>query len=67
MFRINHLKCDICYECIEVCPEEAISIKPVPRVVEINHAECSDCGVCVEFCDKHAIVKASEKDEMEEE
>ena len=35
-----------CRKCVEICPEEAISLNPGPQISEL----CSGCGLCVRAC-----------------
>ncbi len=49
---IRSIKCDGCGSCIEICPENAISIHD-PSFVD--QEKCSCCGKCVEVCDARAL------------
>ena len=53
--RINHSKCILCRECIDVCPAipNAISLKN-KRVV-IDNKKCIRCFCCQEMCPEGAI------------
>lgn len=44
--------CDGCGECIEICPNEAISLD---EVAYVNEDECAECGLCVDECPNGAI------------
>ena len=35
-----------CKECIEICPENAITMNPLPTI----NSWCSDCGICEGIC-----------------
>ena len=35
-----------CRSCVEICPEEAVSLDPGPRISDL----CSGCGLCVRAC-----------------
>lgn len=39
-------KCIECDICVEACPENAITIRPV----SINHLTCIACGMCISVC-----------------
>lgn len=60
-YTIDYDKCDLCKECIEACPFEAIEI--VDDKVEINSA-CKACGICVDTCPKDVIQPVEDEREM---
>ena len=43
--RVRFRKSD-CRSCLEVCPENAISLNPGPTI----NSDCSDCGLCLNAC-----------------
>jgi heterodisulfide reductase subunit A len=45
--------CDTCGACVEICPENAITI--VDNELEINDILCSGCGACIPECPKDAL------------
>lgn len=45
-------KCDECGACVEICPQDAISIE---GEFKINPILCNACGLCVSACPKHAL------------
>ncbi|MEA3345198.1 MAG: 4Fe-4S binding protein [Chloroflexota bacterium] len=53
MLTIEVGKCDGCGDCLEVCPEKAISL--AEGVAQIDSARCTECGDCVEVCPTGAI------------
>ena len=54
-FQVVEFLCKDCGECIEACPNLAIS-KPAPDLKpEINPDLCLRCGYCVGFCPQFAI------------
>jgi NAD-dependent dihydropyrimidine dehydrogenase PreA subunit len=53
MLTIELDRCDGCGNCVEVCPEEAISL--VNGVARIDSGSCTECEVCVQVCPNGAI------------
>jgi len=49
---VNKDECVGCGACVEVCPQEAITMDDV-AVIDVN--ECIDCGACVDECPNGAI------------
>jgi len=49
----NESKCIKCYNCIELCPEEAISQSE--NGININRKKCDGCGKCAELCYSGAL------------
>ena len=52
-YLINPDLCDGCGECVEACPEAAISIADGKAV--INEMLCSGCGACIPACPRGAL------------
>ena len=50
--RIDVDKCDGCGTCVEVCPNEAITLN---EVAHIDEEECVECESCVDECPNEAI------------
>ena len=50
---INPEKCELCLECIDICPMEAISVDDGYSNVDLDR--CIGCGVCVSKCSNNAI------------
>jgi len=46
-------KCTRCYECIEVCPTEAVSKSQ--NGITIDRKKCDGCGKCAEICYSGAL------------
>ncbi|MFC1724595.1 glycyl-radical enzyme activating protein [candidate division KSB1 bacterium] len=51
MFRRH--KCIRCFECLELCPNNAISEKN--GLISINKKKCDLCGICAENCCSEAL------------
>jgi pyruvate formate lyase activating enzyme len=47
-----HERCEACFRCETVCPEQAVLRQPEAR---IDFARCSACGACAEACPQQAI------------
>ncbi len=45
-------KCVACGACIDVCPNDAIT---VDDVAVIDASKCVDCGACIDECPSEAI------------
>lgn len=45
--------CTGCRECVEICPEDAITISEEKAV--INDLACTGCGLCIPICPENAI------------
>ncbi len=50
---IDRGKCDLCGECIAICPTNAITI--TDSTITISPVACINCGACVPVCPKEAI------------
>jgi Fe-S-cluster-containing hydrogenase component 2 len=46
-------KCEVCWDCIDICPMEAISADSGYSTVDLDR--CIGCGVCVSKCSANAI------------
>ncbi len=42
--------CNACGDCVEVCPEEAISLGLEGKRIDIDRSRCMNCGKCTEVC-----------------
>jgi Fe-S-cluster-containing hydrogenase component 2 len=49
---VNKDECVGCGACVEVCPQEAITMKDI-AIIDVD--ECIDCGACVDECPNGAI------------
>jgi NAD-dependent dihydropyrimidine dehydrogenase PreA subunit len=55
MYQVDIEKCSGCETCVDVCPNEAISM--VSGHAFIDQEECLDCGVCFDECPEEAIIE----------
>ena len=60
-------RCIQCYQCLEVCPEKALSIGvgKKPHII-INQKKCNNCGDCSESCPTKALAFDSRMMSVEE-
>lgn len=54
MFRVLIDHCIGCEVCVDICPEEAISMTG-EDVAWIDPEKCASCGVCADICAQDAI------------
>jgi len=52
------MTCDLCegqdgYECVDVCPEEALSFSN--GVIVFDKEKCTECEECVDSCPQKAV------------
>jgi DNA-directed RNA polymerase subunit D len=52
--RIDDKECDICGECVDICPER-ILVNVNKKIEARNIVECTLCQDCVDACPKEAI------------
>jgi heterodisulfide reductase subunit A len=50
---INRAKCDLCGECVAICPTGAITI--TDSTITVTPVACINCGACVPACPREAI------------
>ncbi|MCK5420524.1 MAG: CoB--CoM heterodisulfide reductase iron-sulfur subunit A family protein, partial [Deltaproteobacteria bacterium] len=68
--QVNDLLCRGCGFCVEVCPYDAIELKPTViagetvDVASVNEVLCKGCGACVAACLSGAIQQKSFTDEQ---
>lgn len=55
MYQVDIEKCSACGTCIDVCPNEAISM--VAGHAFIDQEECLECGICIDECPEEAIIE----------
>lgn len=53
MYIVNEEKCIGCGQCVNYCPQEAISIVNKKALIDPNL--CIDCGRCINACPQGAI------------
>jgi NAD-dependent dihydropyrimidine dehydrogenase PreA subunit len=53
MVSIDSIKCNGCGNCVEVCPQGAITIDD--DIAVVNQGLCVQCGACLEICPANAI------------
>lgn len=54
MPKVIRKECVACGACVDVCPQDAITIDDVAF---IDPSKCIDCGACVDACPTSAIVE----------
>ena len=60
--KFNEDKCNYCNECVDACPEHAITIIPSLRKIVWISSLCSGCGICKLVCPiDEAIERSSRK------
>jgi len=53
--------CNECGECIEVCPQKALSLEEETNTLAIDRALCDNCGECVQACLHQALTIYGQK------
>ena len=53
--RIDDSKCDYCMECVNTCPNDALTYDPQVKVFMHDAYSCAYCEVCMDVCEKEAI------------
>ncbi len=51
--QVNKEECSGCSACMDVCPEDAITMDGDTAVIDA--AKCTECGLCVDACPVAAI------------
>lgn len=54
MPKIVDAECVACGACVDVCPQDAIT---VDDIAVIDASKCSECGACIDECPSGAIVE----------
>jgi pyruvate formate lyase activating enzyme len=60
----DNKKCVQCHHCLELCPEQAISLTGIQ--LKWNVSACTGCQQCVNECPQHALSSAGEWKSVEE-
>jgi pyruvate formate lyase activating enzyme len=47
--------CNGCTQCMEVCPQKALSLQEGTNALRIERTLCNNCGACVEACPRQAL------------
>ncbi len=53
MVKVNKEKCNGCGTCLNVCPQDAISLNKGKAVIDKD--KCVECGACISVCSQNAI------------
>jgi NAD-dependent dihydropyrimidine dehydrogenase PreA subunit len=53
MVRIDSTRCNGCGSCVDICPQQAITLND--NLAVINEKLCIQCGTCAEICPTSAI------------
>jgi ferredoxin len=53
--RIDDKKCNYCMECVNTCPNDALTYDNTVKVFMHNAYSCAYCEVCMDVCEKEAI------------
>lgn len=61
MVSVDKSKCDLCGDCVEVCPKRILRIDG-DTISTQNTLDCSLCEICVKSCEPGAITIDSKKD-----
>lgn len=52
--RIHHDKCNLCCDCMTICPFQALSLSSEEKIIW-RSSVCNRCGICIDICPKNAI------------
>ena len=53
--RIDDKKCTYCLECVNTCPNGALTYDEEVKCFMHNAYECAYCEVCIDVCEPDAI------------
>jgi pyruvate formate lyase activating enzyme len=53
--------CNGCMECIDVCPNKALSVGEESNAIIIDRTLCDSCGACVQACPRQALTIYGQK------
>ena len=51
--KIDNIKCNNCFGCINICPAGAFSKQE--NILKFNENDCFGCGKCIEYCSFNAL------------
>lgn len=55
---IDDNKCDECYDCIDICSEQALFHDIINDKIKWNKADCTRCEQCDDICEAlHCILE----------
>ena len=54
MPEIDRERCTLCGDCVEACPQHALSVQP-ERGIVLDEEACAYCGDCEDVCPLGAI------------
>ena len=57
---LDTYKCNLCGECIKICPSNSIGINKNSLSLKLNYATCLYCGYCTRTCPENAIMFSKE-------
>lgn len=61
---VDRVRCTACGDCVEICPESAITLKP--GRIEIDRSACTACGQCIEVCEPEALTLYGKRRSVED-
>jgi len=53
--EIDNNVCVKCLQCVNVCPDNSLSLNVKKNKIEINEDFCKGCGICANQCPVKAI------------
>ena len=53
--RIDDSKCSYCLECVNTCPNGALTYEESVKCFMHNAYECAYCEVCIDVCPEECI------------
>jgi formate hydrogenlyase subunit 6/NADH:ubiquinone oxidoreductase subunit I len=57
---LDTYKCNLCGECIKICPSGSININKNNLSLKLNYSMCMYCGYCTRTCPENAIMFSKE-------
>jgi uncharacterized Fe-S center protein len=62
--RWDHEKCELCYQCEEICPLECIDFTEEGKTFRYEDERCWRCGRCTRVCPGEALRQEGADDEL---